>query len=66
MSTTGWWMVAFGVCIIAFIGYDIFAMIHWGADATVSTAITNAAKKRPIIAFAFGFLFGALGLHFFG
>jgi len=66
MTTTGWWMVAFGVIVIVFIGYDIFAMAHWGADATFSTKITNAAKQRPIIAFAFGFLFGALALHFFG
>jgi hypothetical protein len=55
-----------GCFIIAFIaigiGYDIFAAVHWGVDATISRVLLNAATGWPSVAFAFGFLMG----HLFG
>lgn len=32
---------------------------------TISTAIQGASRERPIIAFAFGLVFGGLAVHFF-
>lgn len=65
MTTTGWWLIAFGIILIAYIGYNIFAMVHWGPQATISSTLLDGAKKRPIIAAAIGFVFGFLMAHLF-
>ena len=65
MTTTEWWLAAFGVIVIVFIAADIFFMVHWGLKATYSNLIYTESLKHPIIPFAFGFIFGGLGIHFF-
>lgn len=65
MTTTEWWLVAFGVIIIVYIGYDIFALVKWGISATFSNLIYTSSLKHPLIPFAFGLVFGGLGIHLF-
>ena len=48
-------------CIVVIIGYDIWAVLQGGIDATISAMIQDAAHDYPIIAFAAGVLCG----HFF-
>lgn len=45
---------------IGLIGWDIFARIHGGYEATISAVIFETAFKEPVVPFAFGFLMGHL------
>lgn len=64
-DTTDWWLAAFGLIIIVFIGYDVFAVLHWGREATFSHKISEAAKDCPLYAAIMGAVFGGLLVHFF-
>lgn len=46
---------------VILIGYDVFAFIFAGADATISVVIWEASKDFPMVPFGFGVLMG----HFF-
>lgn len=52
--------VILGVTVLL-IGWDIYAFIHGGGEATISTIISRTSDGHPIIPFAFGLLMG----HFF-
>jgi len=54
-------LIAIASVTVMVISYDIFAVLKWGIDATVSNVIVEISKKLPIIPFAFGMLMG----HFF-
>ena len=47
--------------IAALIIYDVFALLKWGNDCTISVRIWTLARRYPIIPFAIGVLMG----HFF-
>lgn len=40
------------------IGYDIWAVLRGGVEATISSVIFNASLRFPLIPFAFGVLAG--------
>lgn len=64
-DTTDWWLLAFFLIVLVFIGYDTFAVLHWGRSATFSHKISESAKDCPLIAAVMGMIFGGLLVHFF-
>lgn len=48
------------VSIAALICYDIYALVQFGVDATISAITLRAAMRHPIISFAAGVLCGHL------
>jgi hypothetical protein len=48
--------------IIIILGFDIFLVLKYGKDKTITHVIIKYSKLWPIIPFAFGFLMG----HFYG
>ena len=65
MNTTEYWLIGFGVIIMIYIGYDIYADFRWGYKETFSYIIYTAAKTEPIIAWAIGGAMGLLSGHLF-
>jgi hypothetical protein len=65
LTTTEIWLVVFGLIVIVYIGYDIFATIKWGIQATFSSLIYTQSLLHPLIPFAIGMVFGGLGIHLF-
>lgn len=53
-----------GVFIVAafliIVGYDVWAVLNGGIDATISAVVFDFAHQYPIIAFATGVLMGHL------
>lgn len=52
-----------GVIVAGAIGYDVFAYLHWGSEASISQIIYHAAYTPPggaIIPLLFGILMGHL------
>lgn len=52
--------IVLALTAILLIAYDIFIVIHSGADATISWQVYTMAKSYPVIGFAGGFLCGHL------
>jgi hypothetical protein len=50
-----------GLCVLAIIGYDVYAIIKGGTEASISYTIYSWSYKYPIFTFACGVLAG----HFF-
>lgn len=46
--------------VVALTCYDVFAILAWGVDSTISRVILSASFNSPVIAFAAGFLCGHL------
>ena len=46
--------------VILLAGYDLFAVLQWDVDSTLSVVIWEASLKIPAIPFAAGFLCGHL------
>jgi hypothetical protein len=57
MNTTAW-VICFTVLMLVL--YDIYAVVTWGYEGTISRDILFASLKHPIIAFAAGLLCGHL------
>lgn len=45
---------------VLLIAYDIWVILKYGVEATISRVIYNASRRVPALAFAFGFLCGHL------
>ncbi len=48
------------VAIFLIIGWDIYAMIYGGHEATISSVLVTSAYELPVIPFALGFVMGHL------
>jgi hypothetical protein len=48
------------VVVVLIIGWDIYAMIYGGHEATISSVLVTSAYDTPVIPFAFGFVMGHL------
>ena len=46
-------------------GYDIYAFLKGGTDATISNVIIEWSYQYPIFTFSLGFIFGMLAGHLF-
>lgn len=65
MTTTEIWLAIFGVIIMIYVGYDIYTMVMHGVQTTFSYLIYTESLEYPLIPFAFGCVFGGLGIHLF-
>lgn len=52
--------IVLALTAILLIAYDIFILIHSGADATISWQIYTLSKSYPALPFGGGFLCGHL------
>lgn len=59
MKTVTFYVI--GLTLIALLGYDVFAIIKGGTEASISSVIITWSYKFPL----FPFLFGVLCGHFF-
>ena len=59
--TIGWMLGS----IVLIGGYDIYAFVSGGTDATISNVIIEWSYAYPIFTFSLGFLFGLLAGHLF-
>lgn len=53
--------------VLTIAAYDLFALLHWGVEATISRLVRSANARWPLLAplvsFAMGCLYGHLFLH---
>jgi hypothetical protein len=52
--------IIIGLAIVTLVGYDLFAVLKWGIDSTISLVIWNSSQRWPIIPFSAGVLCGHL------
>jgi len=65
-SKTSLFIVGFIVFTVVVVGgYDVYAIMQGGTEATISFMIYNWSYKYPIFTFACGFFPGVLVGHFF-
>lgn len=50
------------VAVVVLLGYDCYAYIHGGLEATISWILYDQSQEYPMIPFALGLLMG----HLFG
>ena len=60
MTTRTITAIVIGAAIVGLAGYDVWAMVHAGASASISDVILQASLRRPAIPFAAGVLCGHL------
>lgn len=53
-------LIVTSLFVVAMIGYDVFAVIKGGTDATISAVVLHWSKEYLIIPFALGALMGHL------
>ncbi|RLI48655.1 hypothetical protein DRO61_06180 [Candidatus Bathyarchaeota archaeon] len=59
-------VVVIGITAVLLILYDIFALIYFGVDSTISVVINDwGFQAHPLFVFCFGMVIGGLIVHFF-
>jgi hypothetical protein len=53
-------MIVISIFIVGILGYDVYALLIGGTDATVSNVIVELSYEYPAGTFAIGFVMGHL------
>jgi len=60
MTLRQWTILFIVIATVGLIGWDIFAYVKGGGEATISSVILDTSKNFPPLPFAFGVLCGHL------
>jgi hypothetical protein len=52
--------VIIGLTVVILVAYDLYAVLKWGIESTISLVIWHASQQWPIVPFSAGVLCGHL------